>query len=289
MGERIVVVTDSAASLPADVAAEHGIVVIPLSVIVDGEVFDEGVSISSGQVLDALEGGAAVSTSQPATAAFTQAYRDAEAAGAESVVMIALSAHLSGTVASARAAAREVSIPVDVVDSGSVAMATGFAAMAAARAVRAGYARDRVVEIARQVAESAVCVFTVDTLEYLRRGGRISSAAATVGRMLSVKPVLEITDGQPHVTHKVRSTARARDAVLVRAEAAVDAAADPAVAVMTLGEPSFGDDAVRALRMHHHQLSALVTSTVSSVLAVHSGPGALAVVVADMAPLAVAE
>ncbi|WP_062079043.1 DegV family protein [Demequina globuliformis] len=278
-----VVVTDSAASVPTALAREFGLVVVPLSVIVDDEAFEEGVSITSDQVLAALTVGSTVTTSQPAPQAFSEAFRGIADGGAGAIVAVLIGGKLSGTVDAARAAASTVDIPVTVVDSRTVAMGTGFAALAAAKVARDGAPAGRVGEIARVVAASVTCVFTVDTLEYLRRGGRISSAAAAMGRVLSVRPVLEIVDGEASVTHKVRSTARARDTVLDRAEEAIAAATAPAVAVMTLGDGTFGDDAARSFRLHHDHLAMQVDTTISSVLAVHAGPGALAVVVADVA------
>lgn len=277
-----VVVTDSAASLPAPLAAELGIVVVPLSVLVDDEAFDEGVSITIDEVLEAMTTGRSVRTSQPNEDTFARIFAEIEAGGAGAIVAVLISSQLSGTVDRAGVAAERVDIPVMVVDSGTVAMGTGFAAMAAARAAREGRPADAVADIAAEVAASATCVFTVDTLEYLRRGGRISSTAAAMGRVLNVKPVLEIEDGMPAVTHKVRSTARARDVVLDTAEEAIEACSHPAIAVMTLGEETFGEDAVRSFRLHHENLDRVVKSRIGAVLAVHAGPGALAVVVADM-------
>ncbi|GMA34229.1 hypothetical protein GCM10025876_04330 [Demequina litorisediminis] len=169
-------------------------------------------------------------------------------------------------------------IPVEVVDSGQVAMGAGFAALAAAHAARSGASLDDVADAARAVAASATCVFTVDTLEFLRRGGRLSSAAAAVGRMLQVRPVLEIVAGEVAVVDKVRSTARAREAVLRRAGEAAEAMPGAACAVLTLGEGSYGDEAAQALPVG----LPVVRTDVGAVLAVHAGPGALAVVAAAL-------
>ncbi|WP_062072227.1 DegV family protein [Demequina sediminicola] len=276
-----VVVTDSAASLPERLAAEYDIVVVPLTICIGDETFDEGVSITHAQILEALADDRQVSTSQPSVEAFAQTYRRAEASGASAVVAVLIGSSMSGTVGNAEVAADAVDIPVTVIDTQSVALATGFTAIAAARAGRAGADAEQIADVAREVAASATCVFTVDTLEYLHRGGRISSAAAAMGRMLSVRPVLEIIDGEVHVTHRVRSTPRARDAVLATASAAIEEMDAPAVGVMTVGHPDAGDDAVRTLRMRHEGLSSVVQADVSAVLAVHAGPGALAIVAAD--------
>src|SRR6187402_31899 len=122
MTPTVAVVTDSAASLPAELARKWGVRVVPLQVIVDGESHAEGAEISPEEVLANLLAGLTVTTSQPSIAAFEQAYRHAEREGATAIVAVLISAGLSGTTSVAQAAAAEVGIPVTVVDSRTVAM-----------------------------------------------------------------------------------------------------------------------------------------------------------------------
>mgnify|MGYP003851918273 CR=1 FL=1 len=282
MAGHTAVVTDSAASLPPALADKWGIRVVPLLVTIDGEAHDEGAGVTSDDVLDALVGGSAVSTSQPSVARFDEAFAAAARAGATHVVAVLISGKMSGTVNGARAAAEGASVPVTIVDSETLAMATGFAALAAAARARAGATPDEVAEAARAVAKSSRCVFTVDTLEHMRRGGRVSPAIAAVGKVLSIRPVLEMVDGEVQMVDKVRSTQRARAAVMARAGEAVAALDRPAAAVMVLGEGDFGDDAARALEAAHPDLAMLVRTPVSAVLAGHTGPGTLAAVVVEL-------
>ena len=282
----IAVVADSSASLPPALASRWGIRVVPLEVVIDGVSRPEGTGIGPEEVLERLVAGDAVTTSQPSPEAFAQAYREAVDAGAAGIVVVTLAATLSGTVDSARAAAGEVPVPVEVVDSGSVAMAVGFAAVAAADAARRGEPLATVAHAARVAADSARCVFTVSSLDHLRRGGRIGPAVAALGRVLGVRPVLEIVDGRVELIDRVRTTARARAAMLgVVAEAAAGME-HPAVAIMAVGETSLGDDAAHTLAAALPSAGDVVRTSVSAVLAVHAGPGALAAVVVELPPTA---
>ena len=210
MSGRTVVVTDSTASLPPEVAQERGIVVVPLQVVIGATVYDEGADgATPAMVAEALKEFRPVSTSRPAPAALLEVYEKAAAAGAEAVLSIHLSAQMSGTHESALLAARDASIPVTVVDSRQVGVATGFAALTAADVLDAGGSVEEAAAAARRRADAATSLFYVDTLEYLRRGGRIGAAAALLGGALSVKPLLWIEDGRVANLERVRTSARA--------------------------------------------------------------------------------
>lgn len=278
----IAVVVDSSASLPPELAARWDIRVVPLEVVVDGVSRPEGVGIGPEEVLERLVAGDAVTTSQPSPEAFSLAYRAAVEAGAVGIVVVTLAATLSGTVDSARAAAARCAVPVEVVDSGSVAMAVGFAAVAAADAARRGGDLAAAAGAARATAASARCVFTVASLDHLRRGGRIGPAVAALGRVLGIRPLLEIVDGRVELIDRVRTTARARTAMLDLIAQAADSMTDPAVAVMAVGDSGLGDDAAAAVAARLPRAGEVVRTSVSAVLAVHAGPGALAAVVAEL-------
>ena len=282
MTPTVAVVTDSAASLPAGLAQKWGVRVVPLQVIVDGVSHAEGAEISPDEVLADLLAGLSVTTSQPSPAAFEEAYRHAERAGATAIVAVLISGKLSGTVSVAQAAASGVGVPVTVVDSGTVAMATGYAAVAAAALAQTGADAESVADEARRVAASSMCMFTVDDLDYLRRGGRLSSAAAAMGRVLGVRPLLEVSQGEVVLYERVRTTARARAVLIECAGEAIAERVRPAVAVMALGDADYANDAARTLEEAHPRLAMTVRTPVSAVLSAHAGPGALAVVVVDL-------
>ena len=205
----VAVVTDSTASLNADDAAREGITVVPTSVIIGARVYTEGVDVTSSMIADALEASVPVSTSRPSPETFQSVYEALAATGVDEIVSVHISSKVSGTVDAARLAAGRVEVPVHVVDTLQAGLATGFAAGRAARARDAGADPAGMVEAALESARSATVLLYVDTLEYLRRGGRIGRAAALIGSALSVKPILTIDDGQVTPLERVRTSSKA--------------------------------------------------------------------------------
>ena len=216
------IVTDSTSSLsPAD-AEREGIVVVPLQVIIGADVFTEGEDVTSDMIAEALAAFVPVSTSRPAPDEFLAVYERLAAEGAESIVSVHLSGRMSGTLDAALLAAGQASVPVTCIDSTQVGVATGFAAGRAAQARDAGGDAATVAAAARSAGESSSTLLYVDTLEYLKRGGRVGSAAALIGSALAVKPILTIADGVVVPLERVRTQAKA----LARLEAlAVEKAA----------------------------------------------------------------
>jgi DegV family protein with EDD domain len=284
MARRVALVTDSTAMLPAEVTDERGIRVVPLQVVVGATSYQEGVDVEAtpAMVAAALRQWSPVSTSRPTPAMFSQAYEAAAAEGAEEVVSIHLSGEMSGTFESAQLAARQSPVPVRTVDTRQLGMATGFAVLTAADVLDAGGSAEKAAEAALARAEGTVSLFYVDTLEHLRRGGRIGVAGALLGSALAVKPLLEIVDGRIATREKVRTAGRA----LARLEelAAVAAGDRPVdVAVAHLANPDRAEQLAGQLRQRlEPQLDGreVVVGEVGAVLGAHVGPGMVAVVVA---------
>lgn len=277
--DRVAVVTDSTAYLPEGVAEREGIGVVPLHVVLGRRTGVEGRQVSPADVAQALsERRVEVSTSRPTPSEFAQAYR---AAGASCVVSVHLSRHLSGTHDAALLGAREVAaegIEVRVVDSGSIAMGLGFAVLAAAARTAAGGTAEEVEQAAVMASEGTTCLFYVDTLEHLRRGGRIGAASALLGTALAVKPLLHVVDGRIAPREKVRTTSRALSRLVELAVLAAGAGlVDVAVHHLAAAERAAGLGA--QLREALPALGVLHVSEVGAVVGAHVGPGALAVVV----------
>jgi len=209
MSERVAIVTDSTAYLPGEVVQEHGIRVVPLQVVIGGTSYDEGSGVTSATVADALRAWTPVSTSRPGPFAFLSVYEQAAEEGYTSAVSLHLSSDMSGTYESAVMGARDAPIPVRVVDSRSLGMGLGFAVVTAAELAARGATLDEVTAAAEKRVAAASAVFYVDTLEYLRRGGRIGAAAAFLGSALAIKPLLHLVDGHIEPLEKVRTSARA--------------------------------------------------------------------------------
>ncbi len=284
---RTVVVTDSTASLPEKLTEELGITVVPLQVVVGATPFEEGAEGATPEtVADALREFVPVSTSRPAPAAMLEVYERLAAEGATEIVSIHLSSEMSGTYESAQLAAQQASVPVVPVDSRQVGIATGFAVVTAAEVVAAGGNAAAAADAATRRAGETTSLFYVDTLEHLRRGGRVGAAAALLGGALAVKPLLAIQDGRVVNREKVRTAARA----LARLEElAVAAAGDAPVDVGVAHLASADRGAALAERLAERLADNLEgrevqCGEVGAVLGAHVGPGMLAVCVAPRLP-----
>jgi fatty acid-binding protein DegV len=286
--------------------------VVPLDVTIDGVRHDAS-RLTPAELLGALHRNARVSTSQPPPAAFAAAYARAAAAGATEIVSVHLSGALSGTVDAARLAARDVVVPVHVVDARTSAMALGFAALAAAaladdlsappadaatarrttwwrrlrrdteppREAAAPSAGVRVAARAAEQAEASHVWFLVDSLDHLRRGGRLSATSTAIGTVLGLRPLLTVHDGAIVVAERVRTRRAARERLV--AIAAADADARPGrvrIAVHHLGRPDLAGGLADQLaaRLGDRVAECIVCES-DAVIAAHVGPGLLAVVV----------
>ncbi|GAA1863609.1 DegV family protein [Asanoa iriomotensis] len=274
----VAVVTDSTAYLPP--SAPAALTVVPLTVVINGVEGSEGVDVTPAQVARALGGRRfSVTTSRPSPAAFAAVYQRLLDHGASAVVSVHLSAHLSGTVEAARLAAAEVGPAVTVVDAKSTGMGLGFPALAASAAAAKGGDADSVSRAAVEAAERTSTLFYVDTLEFLRRGGRINAASALLGTALSVKPILNVVDGAIVVRDKVRTASRGLARLVdLAVEAADDTAVD--VAVHHLDGAERADHLASTLteRLGDRLRDCYVTE-IGAAVAAHVGPGLASVVV----------
>src|SRR5215475_7331271 len=280
MGGHVAVVTDSTAYLPDGLADRLGITVVPLRVVLGGVSGADGSEVTPADVASALARWVPVSTSRPSPADFLAAYRAVLGSGASAVVSLHLSSELSGTWDSARLAAAECGGEevIRVVDSRTTAMGLGFAVLAAAEAVRDGAGLAEAYAAAMRSVERTTTLFYVDTLEHLRRGGRIGAAQALLGTALSVKPILHVADGRIVPLEKVRTASKG--VARLEALAAQAAGDDPVdVAVHHLAAPDRAATLTDRLRARLAKLREVYTSEVGAVVGAHAGPGMLGVVV----------
>lgn len=277
----VAVLTDSTAYLPAEVAHRLDVTVVPLLVVIGDRVGAEGVDVTPADVAVALtEGSVPVTTSRPSPQAFATAYAEVLArTGASALVSIHLSADMSGTAEAARLAAHgQPDVDVRVVDSRSLAMGLGFPVLAAAEAAQAGGSVDDVIAAAERCRERTRVLLAVDTLEHLRRGGRIGAAAGLLGTALAVKPILQVANGRLALREKVRTTSRAtRRLVELAVEEAADGPVD--VAVHHLAAANRAAELTRQLREQLPALASAYCSEVGAVVGAHVGPGAVGVVI----------
>lgn len=276
----VAVVTDSTAYLPDELAGRHDLTVVPLTVVINGVQGREGTEVAPADVARALDQRRVqVSTSRPAPEQFARAYRRLLDAGASGVVSVHLSAELSGTLAAAALAAAEFGDRVSVVDSRSTGMGLGFPALAAGAAAAAGADLTEVRRAALLAIDRTWAYFYVDTLEFLRRGGRINAAEALLGTALSVKPILHVAGGTIAVRDKVRTASRGI-ARLVDLAVAAAGPAEVDIAVHHLAAPLRAAELIDALRVRlAGRLRDHYLTEVGAVVGAHAGPGLAGVVV----------
>ena len=283
------VLTDSTADLSAAIVQELGITVVPLQVIFGEETFRDGVTLTSEEFFRRLpEASELPSTSQPSLGDFQQAYQRL-AEKTDRILSIHLSSGFSGTVETARQAAQAVEGKCEIVtiDSRTVSMAMGFAVIAAARAAQEDADLETCAEAARSVLRRQQLAIVVDTLEYLRRGGRIGRAQAFLGGLLRVKPILTIRDGEAYPLTRVRTHRKALDELL---RICLEHGRVEEAAVMYTTNP---DDAsfLEAETGRRYPDVSVHTGRIGPVIGVHGGPGliGLCVVLAEEATSGEAE
>jgi DegV family protein with EDD domain len=272
MTAAVAIVTDSTAYLPDDVV---GVTVVPLQIGIGAEVHEEARGRTASETAREWR---TVTTSRPSPERFERAYKEAAMAGATAVASVHLSGEMSGTVDSARLAAGDAPVPVRVIDSRSIGMGLGFGVMAAAEAAASGADLDEVADAALRRVRATRSLFYVDTLEHLRRGGRIGAAASLLGSALMIKPLLRITGGRIAPLEKVRTVSRA----LARLEElAVELAGEREVDVAVQHVAAAPRAAALAARLRERvpRLFELYVGEAGPVVGAHVGPGMLGVVV----------
>ncbi|MDQ1445449.1 MAG: fatty acid kinase fatty acid binding subunit [Acidimicrobiaceae bacterium] len=205
------VVTDSACDLPPDLVAELDIDIVPLTIRFGNEELVDGRDLSPKEFWARVASSPVLpETAAPSPGAFEEAFRRAAAAGADGVVCVNLSGALSATFQSASVAARSVAddIPVRVIDSRTVTMALGLMAVAAARAAKQGKGLEDCAGVVEDLVPRTRTYGALDTMENLRKGGRIGSAQALLGSMLSIKPIIEVVDGLVEAESRQRTRSK---------------------------------------------------------------------------------
>lgn len=279
---RIAVVTDATADLPDALVPELQPKVVALSV-----AFGDDVSSTDGSDADAARfydrlahAEDPPTTSQPPPPAFDEVYAACARDGFDAVVSVHCSAVLSGTFAVAHEAARRAPLPVEVIDSRLVGGSLGLAVLAAQRAAGRGEDAETVVGEVRRVRDTQVGLLVVDSLDYLRRGGRLSAAQATVGGALRVKPILRLEEGAIVVQERVRTFNRALERIVAIAAEYHRGPVDVAVVHAMTQD--------RATELERHasvqlRVGELWRATIGPVVGTHVGPGAVGLAVVPRA------
>jgi DegV family protein with EDD domain len=272
---KTVIVTDSTAYIPAPLVKEYGIHVAPLTVIWGNEALHDGTEITPPEFYKRLKTAKVMpSTSQTTPAEFKNVFAPILEAG-DSILAILISSKLSGTVDSAvQAKAEFANGQIEIVDTLTTAMALGFSALAAARAAPEGAGLADAAAVARKAVDSSGVIFVVDTLEFLRRGGRIGGAAAFIGTALNMKPLLTVKDGKVDALDKVRTKSKATERMLDIVEERIGSHRPLRLATL---QAAAEDEAKILLdtagKRFHPEES--IFSEVSPVIGTHVGPGTI--------------
>ena len=270
------IIVDSTADLTAEVRSR--MLVVPLTIHFGEETFVDGVTIDHARFYEKLvESDVMPSTSQATPHDFEQVFRQVREAGEEAVVLT-VAGKLSGTYQSAMIAAEDYP-EIHVVDSGTVAIASGILAEYALRLVDQGLDADAVARTLETEKQKVHVIAMVDTLEYLQRGGRLSKSAAIAGTLLSIKPVLCIEDGEIHILGKARGSRQGNNLLVKEIEKA--GGVDFSRPVM-LGYTGMSDVLLKKYVADSAALwegygDSLRSTVIGSVIGTHAGPGAVAV------------
>ena len=271
------IVTDSTAGLSEEQREELGIASIPLIVRFGSDAYREGVDISSGEFYERLTTETEFpSTSQPSVGEFLELYREI-AKEADSIISIHISAELSGTCESARTAIKEDDLTgiVDVIDSRPVAIGLGHLAVTAAEMARHGSDRQIIIQALERLIPTTRIGFAVDTLEYLRKGGRIGGAQAFLGSLLRIRPVLHLENGRVEPLDRARSFRKAVDRLLRYIDDESDGSL-PYCGIMHVRNPD-GAKQLQELVAARFDVDRWYEGELSAVIGAHAGPGLVGV------------
>lgn len=268
------VVTDSACDLPTPLAAELGIDVVPLTIRFGAEELVDGVELSNQAFWQRLPGAATLpETAAPSAGAFGARFRALAESGADGIICVNLSSRLSATMQAAQVAAQSFDggCPIEVVDSLTCSMGLGNLCLAAARRANEGAPLDEIVLEVTDRRDRTRLFGTLDTLEFLKKGGRVGNARALLGSMLAVKPVVEVRDGVVEEAGKVRTRSKA---LRLLADKVHEQPVEE-VAVLQGDAPDIDDflDLIEDVAPRDK----IVVGSVGPVIGTHAGPGVLGV------------
>jgi DegV family protein with EDD domain len=270
------IVTDSASTIPPELAKQLDIEIVPISLTVGDRTMDDG-ELSPDELYEKMRQGIVARTSQPAPGRFAEVYERLRGI-ASSVISIHITSQHSGTCQSAALAASMFpDMDIEIVDSRGISLGTGYLVIRAAQMAKQGLSKEEILAAINDMKEKIHTFCTVSTVKYLQMGGRLGWVAGTLATVLDIKPVMSVRDGTLGLMAKVRTRARSLDAIIQATVAALQNARDRQIAVIHAG-------ALEEARQVKERLEQLIGDRVAflleapTVLAVHGGPGLLGIV-----------
>jgi DegV family protein with EDD domain len=270
---RVRIVTDSSCDLPVEVANRAGIEVVPLTIRFGSTEFVDRSELTTAEFwARCADSDTLPETAAPAPGRFEETYRRLADEGATGIVVVALSGELSATMQSAALAAHHVDLDVRVVDSRTVTLGVGTMALACARAAAAGADLDDVEQIAIDLAGRTRVIGALDTLENLKKGGRIGNARALLATALAIKPIIEVIDGRVEQAGKQRTRAKALSLLVERVRSYEGRISDLAVLHADCSDVDLFVDMLQPL--YHGDI---VVGDIGPVIGTHAGRGTIGV------------
>lgn len=277
---KIAIVTDSTATIPAELLKNYPVFVAPLQVIWDEKSYLDGIDIKPTEFYDRLSHSSTMpSTSQVTPANFMTVYEDLVRQDYQ-IISIHISQKLSGTLDSATQAKHQFpGARIELFDSATTAMAMGFQVLAVARAASLGASMDECLAVAKKAREHTGVLFMASTLEFLHRGGRIGGAARFLGTALDLKPILEVREGRIEAVERVRSINKAVDRMVELAVRRIDSRSPIRLAAIHANDPENAANLLEKVKSKFgiSEISETMIAEVSPVLGTHTGPGTVGI------------
>ncbi|WP_208590481.1 DegV family protein [Gracilibacillus suaedae] len=273
------ILADSACDLSSEDFQQFDIEMLPLTVQLDGEDYEDGISISSKKVYDAMREGKAPKTAQVSPQVFKDAFEKHAKAGNQ-VLYLAFSSELSGTYQGAKLMEQEVKeespdFELHVLDTKCASLGYGLVVLKAAELAQSGASMEEILEVSKHYYEHMEHIFTVDDLEYLYRGGRVSKTAAFVGTLLKVKPLLHMEDGKLIPLEKVRGSKKVfKRMIEVMEERGKDL--DNQLVAISHGDALDTAEHIASMIREKWNVRDIKINMVGSAIGAHSGPGTIA-------------
>lgn len=275
---KIAIITDSTCDIPAVWRAQFNLKVVPLTITWGEEQFRDGVDLTAEEFYARLpQTNIHPITSQPPPQAFSDAYSQVVSEGAQEILVFTISSAMSGTAQSAHQAAVDIAVPVTVVDSKSNSMGLGWQVLTAARALARGKTAAEAVEAADRVRKRLIYLITLDTIEYLDRGGRIGGAAQFLGNLLKIKPLIYVNpeSGKVEAGIPARTRSKAVDGLYKDFFHRIHGQENLHLVVLHNGAPDEAEQLAERVHLDHEPVELFISLT-SPILGAHTGPRALA-------------
>lgn len=275
----LAIVTDSTCDIPGSELEALDVHRVPLYIAFQGKTHRDWIDITPKDIVEGVAAGADLpSTSQPSPEDFTQAYRTAVERGATEILVVCISSALSGTFQSANLAAKEAAVPVSIVDSLGASAGVGALVRQAAKMRAEGAATSDIVATLESMKPHQLVLFSVGTLEYLAKGGRLGRASALLGGLLNIRPILTLVDGKITPAAKARGTKKAIAEIVERVQA--HAAAHPgrlALDFLHIQDPAGADKLRQSIADAGVAFEVGEVYELGAVIAAHVGPGTFGV------------